>query len=196
MEPFLEQPSPSLTNTVVKEKEKEGGPRICQTCPAELMPDQEPWMKQCPDCFMDDSTKRKCEVCQKPKIVINDDPWKKVCSQCFNDAALKPCLSCREPKIKAYETWRTLCKECYVAKNWKRTCEVCGERPIKDDMPSWCKTCTHCFVEKKKANFKTCPDCPPARAHLLNCRKGAPACRDCMNQKGLIVNSHHKLVSL
>lgn len=162
--------------------------RLCQTCPAELGEDQDQWMKQCVGCFKDKQTKRACSVCQQPRIVINDEKWKTVCSQCFKDAALKPCASCRQPKIKAYETWRTLCKDCYNAKNWKRTCETCGERPIKDDAPQWVRTCTHCYMEHKKANFVECSSCPPEKAGYLNCRKGAPSCRDCMVKAGLIVN--------
>lgn len=159
----------------------------CQTCPSKLGPDQEPWMKQCVECFRDDQTKRKCTVCQKPRIVINDEPWKTVCSQCFNDAALKPCTSCREPKIKAFETWRTLCKECYAGKKWKRTCELCKERPIRDDQPSYVKTCNRCYMETRKIHYTNCPTCPLEKKHLLNCRRGAPNCRDCMRNAGLIV---------
>lgn len=161
--------------------------RMCRTCPAELSPNQEDWMTQCAGCFKDVRTKRPCSVCKEPRIVINAESWKTVCNQCFKDAALKPCSVCREPKIKSYEPWRTLCKDCYKGKKWKRTCEECKERPIKDDLPSYVKSCTHCYMEKRKANFTTCPSCPDDKKHLLNCHKGAPACRDCMYAKNMIV---------
>jgi len=163
--------------------------RLCMTCPAELAPDQDTWMRQCVECFKDDQTKRNCTVCQRPRIVINDEKWKTVCSECFKNAALKPCSACREPKIKAYETWRTLCKDCYAAKKWKRTCVECGERPIKDDLPSYVKTCTHCYMDKRRKNFSVCQKCPQPNTRL-NCRKGAPSCRECMMKDGLIVNSN------
>ena len=161
--------------------------RLCQTCPSELTEDQEPWMKQCVGCFKDDQTKRNCAVCERPRIVINDERWKTVCNQCFKDAALKPCGSCREPKIRAYESWRTLCKDCFADKKWKRTCEVCEERPIKDDLPAYVKSCTKCYMDKRRIEFASCPLCPPDKQHLLSRRMGAPSCRDCMNDAGLIV---------
>ena len=165
------------------------GPRVCKTCPAWLDEDQEQWMKQCVGCFKDKTTKRNCAVCERPRIVINDEKWKTVCNGCFKDAALKPCGSCRVPSIKAFETWRTLCKNCYANKNWKRTCETCKERPIKDDLPAYVKTCTRCYMLDRKRNFTSCPSCPVDKEHLLSRRNGAPSCRDCMRVNKLIVNN-------
>jgi hypothetical protein len=159
------------------------------TCPSQLDDSQDEWMKQCVGCFKDNTTKRNCAVCERPRIVINDETWKTVCNGCFKDAALKPCTSCRVPSIKAFETWRTLCKDCYAGKKWKRTCEKCKERPIKDDLPAYVKTCTSCYMKDRKRNFTSCKICPAAKSELLNCRNGAPACRDCMRDMNMIVNA-------
>jgi hypothetical protein len=170
-------------------------PRTCQTCPAWISEDQEPWMKQCVGCFKDNTTKRNCTVCERPRIVINDEKWKTVCNGCFKDAALKPCTSCRVPSIKAFETWRTLCKDCYANKNWKRTCAGCKERPIKDDLPAYVKTCTRCYMLDRKKNFTPCPSCPVGKEHLLSRRNGAPSCRDCMRANNLIVDTLKSIVT-
>jgi hypothetical protein len=185
--------SPTVTNTsnvnglTVEVPSKITTPIRCKTCPALLDEKQESWMKQCVGCFKDTTTKRNCSVCERPRIVINDEKWKTVCNGCFKDAALKPCVSCRVPSIKAFETWRTFCKHCYAAKNWKRTCETCKERPIKDDLPSYVKTCTRCYMNDRRRNFTNCTACPADKQGLLNCRNGAPMCRDCMRANNLIV---------
>jgi hypothetical protein len=186
--------SPTVTNTsnvnglTVEVPSKITTPIRCKTCPALLDEKQESWMKQCVGCFKDTTTKRNCSVCERPRIVINDEKWKTVCNGCFKDAALKPCVSCRVPSIKAFETWRTFCKHCYAAKNWKRTCEKCKERPIKDDLPSYVKTCTRCYMNDRMRNFTNCTTCPADKQGLLNCRNGAPMCRDCMRANNLIVD--------
>jgi hypothetical protein len=163
------------------------GERVCITCPS-CIPDTQPtWVRQCSDCFRDDSTRRPCRVCEKPRIPVTEPAWKQVCGHCFRDAAMRPCSACKEYKIKSFDPeWRTLCKECYSEKKWKRTCTRCKERPIKDDMPSYILNCTKCYLEEKRMTHSMCPTCVGPRAKQLTRRNGSPMCRECMLGKGLI----------
>lgn len=161
--------------------------RKCTTCPSLLDDSQPAWARQCIDCFKDDNTRRPCVVCEKPRIDVSEPEWKKVCGSCFKDAAMKPCQGCKEFKIKAFETWRTLCKDCWVDRaKYLRICTVCNDRPLKSGVPDWVTTCTKCFIDAKKLTHELCPTCTGKNATLLRKRKRAPACRECMSAQGLI----------
>jgi len=175
---------------MVKKEKKMKEERLavtCGTCTAFLEPDTPVWAKQCMDCFRDSATRRECRVCSKPRIAVSEPEWKQVCGKCFQEAAMKPCVGCKEFKIKAFETWRTLCKDCWVDRaKYMRICQVCNDRPLKPDVPDYIKTCTKCFIDMKKLTHDLCPTCTGRNATLLRKRKTAPACRDCMKDQGLI----------
>lgn len=172
---------------MVKKEENTVVALTCSTCSADLEADQPSWAKQCVDCFRDDTTRRECRVCGKAKIAVSEPEWKQVCGTCFLQAAMKPCIGCKELKIKAFETWRQLCKDCWVDRaKYMRICQVCDDRPLKSSVPDYIKTCTKCFIEMKKKTHEVCGSCTGKNATLLRKRKTAPACRDCMKEQGLI----------
>lgn len=161
-------------------------PKQCSTCPGTIPAGELAWKKQCVDCFRDDRTKRPCEICRKPKIPVTEEAWKKVCHTCFAESpTAKQCEGCKLFVIKACE-WRKLCLECYRTKNFKRVCEQCGCRPVDSRQPSYIKTCTRCYLDKKRTTHDRCPTCVGQAAKMLKRRIGHPSCRDCMMANGLI----------
>lgn len=160
--------------------------RKCATCPVlfDLDPEKD-WAKQCYDCFRDDSTRRQCTVCLKHRILPGEDfEWQKICSTCYKDSPVRPCGGCGEPKLKAVEPWRQLCKECWPKRfELLRICTQCGDLPIRKGAESWVKICMKCYMANKEKYFEACPSCKSTK---LIKRKTAPACRDCMRSQGLI----------
>jgi hypothetical protein len=160
--------------------------KTCSTCPATIPAGEMVWKRQCGDCFRDDRTKRMCVICCKPKIPITADPWRKYCTGCYADSPnAKQCESCKEYNIKACE-WRKLCKQCFQDKKFTRTCETCHARPVDSKHPAYIKTCTRCYLEKKKQTHATCPTCLPPFDKMYRRRIGSPGCRECMMHQGLI----------
>ena len=159
----------------------------CTTCPGTIDDYKTfPWKLQCADCFRDDSTKRSCTICNKPKIAVSEPAWKKVCGTCFKDSPKgKQCTGCKEYCIKMCE-WRTLCQKCYEDKKFARVCTVCEIRPVDDKQPDYIVTCTRCYLAKKKLTHAACPTCPSHLSKMLRRRLTAPACRDCMRSNGQI----------
>lgn len=91
-----------------------------------------------------------------------------------------------------------MCKECFDKKEFARPCQECGLRPVKASAPVYVKTCTKCYLEKKKMTHDACPWCPhdPMKHFQLNKRKEAPGCRTCMIDRGLIkIVQHAQMVS-
>jgi len=163
------------------------GVRLCATCPCVMEPEPV-WARQCSDCFRDDTTKRKCKVCDKARIPVSEPTWKVVCGSCYKNSPMKPCQGCNEFNLRAYET-RPLCKTCYTNKNWARTCEGCNARPIKDGMPSYVKLCPSCYINNKKETHEKCGGCTGERAEKMTKRKGTPFCRQCLQEKGLVMSN-------
>jgi hypothetical protein len=161
--------------------------RKCVTCPAMLDKEDKEWAKQCYDCYRDKDTMRACDVCQEPKIPVTDEVWKRICAKCFTDSPMKPCAGCKEYKVKAVEKFRTLCKECWARKEeFLRICIECKDRVIPEKAQKWVKTCTTCYLNKKREKYEECPTCEGDLAKMLRKRKTAPACRDCMKGQNLI----------
>ena len=161
----------------------------CATCPVQITVDQgTEWKTQCVDCFKDERTKRECKLCKKKKICITEPSYKDVCGLCYREAPMKPCSKCKQYVIKAFE-WRSMCSPCFKAADFDRPCQTCKVRPIQSHLPSYVTSCTRCYLEKKQLTHDACPWCPkdPDTKRLtLNKRKGAPGCRNCMIEKGLI----------
>jgi len=157
----------------------------CCTCEAKFEFDKErDWIKQCRDCFKDKSTRRKCRICKESKILPTEPDYKNICGKCFTESAMRPCIGCKQLKIKVCEEWRQLCKDCWAMKDkYLKICKVCQKRPIKKGSPAWIETCTGCYLENLKKYFEPCPVC---KSEKLTKRKHAPMCRDCMKSQGKV----------
>jgi hypothetical protein len=167
----------------------------CVTCPTKFEFDPEKaWAKQCYECFKDDNTRRVCSACLKHRILpTKENEWQKVCSQCYKDSPLRVCEGCKEPKLKAVEPWRQLCKGCWPHRHeLLKICTTCKDKPINKGAPKWVETCMSCYMTKRKKNFEICPSC---QSTSLNKRKTAPACRDCMIKDGLIIYQKEKAIA-
>lgn len=162
--------------------------RKCVTCPTLLSDKDKDWAKQCYDCYRDKDTMRACDACHQPKIPVSEEKWKRICPRCYVDSPMKPCVGCKEYKVKSVEKFRTLCKECWQRKEeFLRICETCNTRVISEKAAKWIKTCTTCYLEEKKKYFEECPECVDTGGKkLLLKRKTAPACRDCMKKTNQI----------
>lgn len=160
--------------------------RLCITCPAEVAPYKEDYVKQCDECYRDISTKRLCSKCALPKILVTDPEWKTTCGTCFKNAEKRRCLSCMEPKIPDYEpTWRNLCGECFKNKDLYRVCSSCNQKAIKPGSAKFLTKCGPCWLQGRSGTHEQCPGCKDQDPRLKK-RKDMPFCRTCMKKKGLI----------
>jgi hypothetical protein len=161
------------------------GTTQCPTCPVAFPTDPDrPYLKQCKDCFKDKSTRRKCRICDEPKIPCTEEAWRTVCGTCFKDSPMRPCIGCKQMKIKTIDEWKQLCGDCWGDKEkYLKICKVCQKIPVKRGSESWVETCTKCYLEELKKDFEKCPTCNSVK---LIKRKTAPCCRECMKAQGLI----------
>jgi hypothetical protein len=157
----------------------------CPTCPVAFPTDPDrPYLKQCKDCFKDKSTRRKCRICDEPKIPCTEEAWRTVCGTCFKDSPMRPCVGCKQMKIKTIDEWKQICGDCWEDKEkYLKICKVCKKIPVKRGAESWVETCTKCYLEELKKTFEKCPTCNSVK---LVKRKTAPCCRECMKEQGLI----------
>jgi hypothetical protein len=160
----------------------------CATCPVKLMLESgTEWKTQCSDCFQDERTKRECKICNKKKICITEPSYKDVCGSCYKEAPMKPCATCKQYVLKAFD-WRNMCGDCFKTGDFKRPCQECKVRPVAEHLPSYVTSCSRCYLEKKKKTHDACPWCVPAvkKQVTLNKRKEAPGCRKCMESRGML----------
>lgn len=158
--------------------------RICLTCPAEIFDDKPVYVKQCPDCYNDPTTKRNCEICCLPKITVTEPAWKKVCGACYKASDFRKCICCSQASISNTEpTWRTLCLTCFKDPSLYRKCGKCGQNTIKPGSADFLKQCGACWLKDKAKTHISCPECKDPR---LRVKKGQSMCRDCMRGKGII----------
>lgn len=160
--------------------------RPCATCPAEVAIDKADFIKQCDECFRDQSTRRNCNQCNLPRILVTDPIWKVTCGGCFKDSEKRACVSCQALKIPAYEpVWRTLCGDCFRNKDLYRKCRACGQKAIKPGTATFLDKCGPCWLQGREKTHEQCPGCK----HLDPRKKkkiGMAFCRDCMKARGLI----------
>lgn len=160
----------------------------CATCPVVLeLENGTEWKTQCADCFKDDRTKRPCKICTKKRICITEPSYKDVCGTCYKEAPMKPCNTCKQYVLKAFD-WRNMCGDCFRVGDFKRPCQECKIRPIAEHLPSYITSCSRCYLNKKKKTHDACPWCVPEvkKAVTLNKRKEAPGCRKCMESRGML----------
>ncbi len=132
------------------------GARTCVTCAMKVPRTAPHYAKQCKECYRNPGlTKRKCRVCDKPKLYVTDPTWKQVCGLCFKNANFKPCQQCRLPNLRTTDPeWRKICTTCYQNKELWRECGTCKQRTIKPGTEDWIYTCTACYIKMKELDEK------------------------------------------
>jgi hypothetical protein len=160
--------------------------RLCVTCPTEMAPGKAEYIKQCDECYRDTSTKRICDQCNQPKLLVTDPSWRTTCGTCYKNDQKRKCLSCNEPKIPSYDpVWRTLCSDCFKNKDLYRTCPRCKSQAIRPGTAKYHTMCGPCWIETRQETHEQCPNCKHKDPRFKK-KKGMAMCRDCMKEKGLI----------